>query len=165
MGFFDKFKKKLATKSKEEKKDKAKKTSPVKVAESKEIRKKEVTKYTSLKAKTEGTSPVKDIKEKKAKKDETKDAYRILLKPLVTEKATDLVSQNKYSFIVAKQANKIEIKKAIKALYGLKPLAVNIVYMRGKIVQYGHASGKKKNWKKAVITLKAGDKIEIYEGV
>jgi len=165
MGFFDKFKRKFATKSKEEKKGKIKKASPVKVAEKKEVKKGKETKYTSLKAKTESAVPGKEVKEKKAKKDETKDAYKVLIKPLVTEKATDLVSQNKYSFIVAKQANKIEIKKAIKSLYGFEPLAINIVNIRGKFVQYGRTSGKKKNWKKAVITLKAGDKIEIYEGV
>jgi len=159
MGFFDKIKKRFSAKPKEVKKEQEK-------IEKKKIEKKEAKpKYTSLKPKAEGLALPKEIKEKKAKKEEAKEAYRILIKPLVTEKATNLVANNQYSFMVAKSANKIEIKKAIKGLYGFEPLAINIVNMRGKQVQTGRVSGKKKNWKKAIVTLKPGEKIEIYEGV
>ncbi|MCX6745019.1 MAG: 50S ribosomal protein L23 [Candidatus Parcubacteria bacterium] len=92
-------------------------------------------------------------------------AFKILIKPLITEKATALVSQNKYAFKVAPRANKVNIKKAISNLYGVEPLAVNIINERGKRVTYGRIRGKKSNWKKAIVTLKPGDKIEIYEGV
>jgi len=109
--------------------------------------------------------PSKDVKVKRSKKEDTKNAYKVLLKPLITEKATDLVSQNKYCFEVASGTNKIEIKKAIKALYNVEPVSVNIIKMRGKRVTHGRISGKRKNWKKAIITLKPGDKIEVYEGV
>jgi large subunit ribosomal protein L23 len=159
MGIFDKFKKKLSLKPKAIKKQ-------AKV-EIKKVEKKEVKpKYSTLKPKTEdlATAP-KEIKGKPGKKTETKEAYRILIKPLVTEKATNLVASNQYSFMVAKSANKIEIQKAIKGLYGFEPLAVNIINMRGKRVRTGRVSGKKKNWKKAIVTLKPGEKIEIYEGV
>ncbi|MCX6746371.1 MAG: 50S ribosomal protein L23 [Candidatus Parcubacteria bacterium] len=122
-------------------------------------------KHTTLKLKAEEKAPVKEIKDQKVKKEGSKDAYRVLIKPLVTEKATHLVTQNKYSFAVNKSANKIVIKKAIENLYGVKPLRVNIINARGKYVKSGRTFGKKKNWKKAVVTLKPGDKIEIYEGV
>ncbi|MFC1599130.1 50S ribosomal protein L23, partial [Patescibacteria group bacterium] len=128
--------------------------------------KKEVKEETTLRPKGDlDIKPSKDVKVKRSKKEDTKNAYKVLLKPLITEKATDLVEQNKYSFAVALQTNKIEVKKAIKALYGVEPISVNIIRMRGKRVGYGRISGKRKNWKKAIITLKAGDKIEVYEGV
>ncbi|MFA5188597.1 MAG: 50S ribosomal protein L23 [Patescibacteria group bacterium] len=105
------------------------------------------------------------MKGKKAKKEETKEAYRILIKPLVTEKATNLVAKNQYTFMVANGANKIEVKKAIKGLYGFEAKSVNIIKARGKDVRSGKVTGKKKNWRKAIVTLKPSDKIEIYEGV
>ena len=105
------------------------------------------------------------IKTTKKKSDDTKNAYRILVSPVVTEKATTLVSENKYEFEVASDANKIEVKKAIKNVYGFEPLDVNIINVRGKRASYGRVEGKRSNWKKAIVTLKKGDKIEIYEGV
>jgi large subunit ribosomal protein L23 len=92
-------------------------------------------------------------------------AFRILVKPLVTEKATELVSQNKYSFVVKREANKIEVAKAIYAVYGVKPVNVNIVSMKGKAVIRGRVKGKRKDWKRAIATLKKGESIKIYEGV
>lgn len=92
-------------------------------------------------------------------------AFRVLIKPLVTEKATELVSQNKYSFVVNDSANKIEVSKAVYAVYGVKPLGVNIVSMKGKAVSRGKIKGKRKDWKKAIVTLKKGETIQIYEGV
>lgn len=163
MSIFDRFKKKKGA-------DKKKEKMPAKIS----MKKKEITaetkeekkeKFSTLKPKVEVAAPVKEIKAKKSKKEGSKEAYRVLVKALVTEKAAHLVTQNKYSFAVDKSTNKIEVKKAIESLYGLKPVAVNIINMRGKYVKSGRTSGKKKNWKKAVVTLKPGDKIEIYEGV
>lgn len=102
---------------------------------------------------------------KKVVKEDTKEAHRILLKPLVTEKGTYLGATNKYLFAVSPWANKTEIKKAIKAVYGVTPIKVNVVNLGGKNVRYGRVRGQTKNKKKAIITLKAGDKIEVYEGV
>src|SRR3989344_416458 len=98
MGIFDSFKKKKVEEKEEKLKIKAKE---------------KITEYAPLKTKAEAAElkPKKATEAKKIKKEETKEAYRILSKPLVTEKATDLVSQNKYSFVVAQKANKIEIKK------------------------------------------------------
>ena len=102
---------------------------------------------------------------KVAHKEDTKNAYRVLLKPVVTEKGTYLGVQNKYIFEVAIRTNKIGIKKAIKALYGVSPKRVNIVTVSGKNVRYGRSKGRTKDKKKAIITLAKGQSLEIYEGV
>jgi large subunit ribosomal protein L23 len=91
----------------------------------------------------------------------TKIAHQVLIKPIITEKATALEAQNKYVFEVAPSANKIEIKKAIKELYNIEPLKIRIIKVKGKFVRYGKARGRTKNWKKAIITLKKGEKIEL----
>lgn len=90
---------------------------------------------------------------------------RLLVKPLITEKATHLNAENKYVFVVSREANKITIAKAITTIYGVKPLAVNIINSLGKQVRRGRVSGKRKDWRKAIITLKKGETIKVYEGV
>ena len=92
-------------------------------------------------------------------------AYRVLIKPLITEKAANLGTINKYVFAVADKANKIEIAKAVNEVYGVKPISVNIIRVSGKKVRYGRVFGKRKDWKKAMVTLPAGKTINIYEGV
>ncbi len=116
-----------------------------------------------------------DKKEAVVKKEKTEDkktksikngqAYKILIKPLITEKASVLASENKYFFEVSIDANKIEIAKAIAEIYGVHPTSVNIIRMQGKKTRYGRTEGKKKNWKKAIVTLPKGETIKIYEGV
>lgn len=101
----------------------------------------------------------------KVKKSLKNDAYRILVKPLVTEKATNLAANNKYVFVVSLKANKIEVAKAIEALYGVKPLKVNISNISGKRVTRGKIRGQRKDWRKAIVTLAKGQEIKIYEGV
>ena len=93
------------------------------------------------------------------------NAYKIIMKPLVTEKVSGLGALNKYVFAVAKNANKIEVAKAIKEIYGIKPVGVNVIRMEGKKARYGRISGQRKDWKKAIITLPKGETIKIYEGV
>lgn len=88
---------------------------------------------------------------------------RILIKPIITEKAMNLSASGKYVFEVAPKTNKTEIKKAIKLLYKVNPIKVNIIKVKGKKVQYGKARGRTKNWKKAIVTLKKGEKIEFTE--
>lgn len=107
--------------------------------------------------KSTGSSP--------ALRGKTDQAYRILLKPLVTEKAADLGTFGKYVFMVDPSINKVEIKKAIRSIYGVDPVKINISNFSGKLVRYGRSWGRRKHWKKAVVTLRPGDKIEIYEGV
>jgi len=72
---------------------------------------------------------------------------------------------NKYVFAVAKNTNKIEVAKAIKEIYGIKPVGVNVIRMSGKKARYGRISGRRKDWKKAIITLPKGETIKVYEGV
>ena len=101
------------------------------------------------------------VKKVTAKKEDTGRAYHILISPLITEKLT---ADGKYGFCVSPDANKVEIAKAIEKVYGVRPLAVNIVNVRGRKVRYGKTAGRTSNWKKAIVTLKKGDKIDIVEG-
>ena len=88
-----------------------------------------------------------------------------MIKPLITEKASSLGVLNKYVFAINPRMNKIEVIKAIRTIYGVDPVKVNILNFSGKKVKYGRISGQTKSWKKAVVTLREGDKIEVYEGV
>ncbi len=108
-----------------------------------------------------------DAKAKKSKitKEDTGNAYRVLLKPLVTEKGSLLGMYNQYVFQVAPRTNRSEVRKAIRKLYGVDPIKVNIINVRGKKIRYGRSEGLTKAWKKAIITLAAGQKIEIQEGL
>ncbi len=93
-------------------------------------------------------------------------AYKILIKPLITEKAAELSSsENKYVFEVSSDANKIQIADAILEVYGVKAKAVNVANFKGKKVRQGQKTGRRKNWRKAVVTLAKGETINIYEGV
>lgn len=134
--------------NKDEKKDPA-----VKVANKPEAKKTAVKK-----------AEVKKAADKKVNKKVTRytDAYRILVRPIITEKIANLsASQNTYAFEVTEKANKREIKNAIKQVYGVEPKYVNVLNIRGKVVRTGRTWGKRKNWKKALVTLKRGDSIEI----
>lgn len=90
---------------------------------------------------------------------------RTLVKPLVTEKAANLSESGKYAFIVNINANKIEVAKAVSDVYGVKVVAVNIIKMKGKTVSRGRIKGSRNDFKKAIVTLKKGETIQIYEGV
>lgn len=94
------------------------------------------------------------------------DVYSVLKRPLLTEKGTDLKEgMNKYLFEIDKRANKIEVKNAVEKIFGVKVDAVHTIGVKGKVKRVGKNFGKKSDWKKAIVTLKAGDKIEIIEGV
>ena len=92
-------------------------------------------------------------------------AYKILLRPLVTEKVSDMGELNKYAFEVALNTNKIEVMKAIEGVYGVKPEKVSMIRLKGKKVRMGIIKGKRKDWKKAIITLPKGKNINVYEGI
>lgn len=133
--------------------------------------KKKTTDSAKPEVKKEKKAAVKEVKKEKIQKEEIKKIFkknpeltsRILIKPLITEKATNLGVENKYIFEVSSKANKIEVKKAIQSLYGVEPIKVNIINMGGKEVRYGKTQGQTKNIKKAIVTLKEGDKIDIFE--
>jgi len=81
--------------------------------------------------------------EKSSKGSKSSVAYRVLVKPLITEKAANLGSLNQYAFIVSNSANKIEVAKAIFEVYGVKPEKVNIIKVKGKVINRGKISGKR----------------------
>ncbi|MEI6835640.1 MAG: 50S ribosomal protein L23 [Candidatus Falkowbacteria bacterium] len=92
-------------------------------------------------------------------------AHRVLVRPLITEKAANFGTLNKYAFVVTGNSNKIEVAKAILAVYGVRPMSINIICVKGKAVSRGRVKGRRSDFKKAIITLKKGDTIKIYEGV
>ena len=92
-------------------------------------------------------------------------AREIIIKPVVTEKSVDLMQENKYCFRVAKDANKIEIKNAIEEIFKVTVINVNTVNVHGKMKRMGRTQGKTVGWKKAVVTLREGDSIEVFEGL
>ncbi|MFH0818913.1 MAG: 50S ribosomal protein L23 [Patescibacteria group bacterium] len=98
----------------------------------------------------------------KASKKNTKLAYKVLLKPIITEKATQTGS---YIFMIDSKSNKQEVKKAIKTVYGVTPFRVNILNVKSKKVRWGRTSGSTKKWKKAIVYLKKGETIQVFEGV
>ena len=94
-------------------------------------------------------------------------AYDIIIRPVITERSMAAVADKKYVFEVAKNAGKIEIKKAVEEIFGVKVAAVNTVTMRGKAKRLGAARpGMTKTWKKAYVQLTADSKtIEFFEGM
>ncbi|MGI6636897.1 MAG: 50S ribosomal protein L23 [Minisyncoccales bacterium] len=88
-------------------------------------------------------------------------AWKTIVKPHISEKATDLEKENRYVFEVTENANKIEVKKAIKELYGVNPLSVNIIKLPKKKKRLGRYTGWKKGFKKAVVQLKKGERIDL----
>jgi large subunit ribosomal protein L23 len=103
---------------------------------------------------------VKEEKKLARVKSRYTEAHRILIKPLTSEKITDLGINNQYVFEVAKRTNKIEIRKAIEAVYGVSPISIKIINVKGKQVRFGRVDGKTKRWKKAVVGLRQGDILE-----
>ncbi len=96
-------------------------------------------------------------------KSDTKHAYRTLLRPVLTEKTTRLTSQNQYVFAVPTSSSKVEVRDAVFATYGIRPLHVTTTNVHGKAVRFGRVSGTQKNWKKATVTLPAGKTIDVSD--
>lgn len=90
----------------------------------------------------------------------------IIIKPVITEKSMDELQNGKYTFKVAKNANKIEIKKAVEALFSVEVAKVNTLNVNGKAKRVGRFEGRTSDWKKAVVTLTEDSKtIEFFEGM
>ncbi len=96
-----------------------------------------------------------------------KSAYDIIIRPIITEQSMEDLDIKKYAFEVAKDANKIEIKKAVEEIFGVTVVQVNTVHVRGKEKRTGaYPKGYSASWKKAVVKLSADSKnIEIFEGM
>ena len=97
----------------------------------------------------------------KLPKGEDAHSYQIILRPIITEKGGLLEGYGQYLFKVAKDANKVEIKKAVEKLYKVRVDKVNVASVPSKFRRVGEHEGKKSGFKKAIVTLKKGDKIEI----
>jgi large subunit ribosomal protein L23 len=91
--------------------------------------------------------------------------YEVLHRPVITEKNTELMARNKYTFEVARNANKHEVKEAVEKAFKVKVARVNMVTVPAKERGFGRLRGKTSPWKKAIVTLEPGSKIEIFEGV
>jgi large subunit ribosomal protein L23 len=95
----------------------------------------------------------------------TSDVYDIIRLPRITEKGTRLKEKsNVLTFEVRTDANKVQVRKAIEGIFKVKVLDVTTVNVPGKRKRMGQREGRRSDWKKAYVTLKAGDKIDIFEG-
>jgi large subunit ribosomal protein L23 len=95
-----------------------------------------------------------------------REARDIIKKPLITEKATRLMEERKYLFRVDIRANKVEIRRAVEEIFKVKVQSVNTVRVKGKSKRVGMHTGRRSDWKKAIVTLAEGSKpIEIFEGL
>lgn len=96
----------------------------------------------------------------------SKLAQDIILRPIITEESMAGIAVKKYTFEVAKDANKIEVAKAAKELFGVEVESVNTVNCKGKLRRYGRFEGYKPSWKKAIVTLTESSKtIEFFDGM
>ena len=95
-----------------------------------------------------------------------RNVHSVIVRPLVTEKSTEqLEKEGAYTFVVDRDANKVEIAQAIEALFNVKVRDVRTMQYRGKEKRLGRFVGRRAGWKKAVVKLREGDSIEIFEGV
>jgi large subunit ribosomal protein L23 len=95
-----------------------------------------------------------------------RNVHSVIVRPLVTEKSTEqLEKDGAYTFVVDRDANKVEIAQAIETLFNVKVRDVRTMQYRGKEKRLGRFVGRRAGWKKAVVKLREGDSIEIFEGV
>jgi large subunit ribosomal protein L23 len=139
MAFFDRFK--HENKGTEPVKPKAAKAKKPSAAKSEE------------KAETKQAVPAKAVPPKDSV------AFRVLVRPLVSEKTVKAEKSRQFVFVVARDANKVEIKKAVEKHYRVHVTGVNVVNVSGKKVSRGLISGKRKDWRKAYVTVRAGESI------
>ena len=92
------------------------------------------------------------------------NSRQVLIAPVVSEKSYSLIEDNKYSFRVHDKAHKTQIRQAVEELFDVKVEGVNIVKVQSKPKRRGFSRGKRPGWKKAIVQLRAGDRIEIFEG-
>lgn len=91
------------------------------------------------------------------------EARDILIKPIITEKTTALMEERKYTFRVPLAATKVEIRQAVEQIFKVKVQAVNTMRYEGKMKRLGRTQSRRSDWKKAVVTLKPGETIELFE--
>ena len=91
-----------------------------------------------------------------------KDARSIIIRPIITEHSYDMIEMNKYTFEVARDANKIEIAKAVEEIFGVTVKKVNTMNVKPKKKRVRYVAGYTRSWKKAMVTIEAGQTIEIF---
>lgn len=91
--------------------------------------------------------------------------YNVLLRPVITEKSTRLAEEGKYVFAIATGANKMQVKEAVEIAFNVPVVDVNVMNVRGKSRRIGKRHGQSPDWKKAIVTLAPGNRIELFEGV
>lgn len=91
--------------------------------------------------------------------------YAVIVRPLVTEKTTLLSALGKYAFEVMPHANKVQIREAVELAFSVRVRGVNTLNVQGKVRRFGRRRTKGRSWKKAIVTLEEGYKIELFEGV
>lgn len=94
-----------------------------------------------------------------------KIASDIIVKPIITEDSIERLESGKYTFKVAKDATKVEIAKAVEALFGVKVAKVNTISVKGKEKRMGRYSGYRSDWKKAIVTVEGDKTIEFFDGM
>ena len=90
------------------------------------------------------------------------NAHSVIIRPIVSERSYSLMEQNKYTFEVAKDANKYQIKDAVEELFNVHVARVNTMSVKPKTKRVRYVAGKTRSWKKAVVTLREGETIEIF---
>lgn len=95
----------------------------------------------------------------------TKTAQDIIIKPIITEDSMERLQAGKYTFKVAKDANKVQIAKAIEELFAVKVAKVNTISVKGKEKRMGKSVGYRPDWKKAIVTLEGDKTIEFFDGM
>lgn len=93
------------------------------------------------------------------------DLRDVLIRPIISEKSTALMEESKYTFLVPLTANKVEVRQAVEKIFKVKVEAVNTVRVLGKVKKMGKTQGKRSDYKKAIVKLAAGERIEFFEGV
>jgi large subunit ribosomal protein L23 len=95
-----------------------------------------------------------------------RSARQVIIRPVVTERSTTLGDENDaFTFVVADDANKIEIKRAVEELFQVKVQSVNTMRYRGKMRRVGRSTGRRAGFKKAIVKLVEGERIDVYEGI
>ena len=91
-----------------------------------------------------------------------KDPREVIIRPIITEHSYDMMEKNTYTFEVAKDSNKVEIAQAVEAIFNVKVVKVNTLNVKPKPKRVRYQRGQTRTWKKAMVTLKEGDTIELF---
>ena len=91
-----------------------------------------------------------------------KDPREVIIRPIITEHSYDMMEKNTYTFEVAKDSNKVEIAQAVEAIFNVKVVKVNTLNVKSKPKRVRYQLGRTRTWKKAMVTLKEGDTIELF---